>query len=375
VRAGGAAVRARVCRRAALIAGLAAGVAGPLRAAPAAPRPRVTEVAAGILLFQTPPYSDVGLDGNAVAILTPDGVLVFDANGTPAAAGAVLREIRRRTRQPVRYLVYSHWHWDHWYGAEVYRNAFPGVTIIAHEATRRLMLGPALEFNRPGLETQLPAHIAAVAAALGRAAPGSGEARSLAAHAAADRAFLEAKRTVHHTFPDLTFTDSLVIHLGGREIRVLHYDRAVTPGDAFLYLPVEGVVVSGDLVVNPVPFALGCYPSGWLATLERIRALRWHLLIPGHGDPLRDPALLDAHIALFGDLLRLGREALGRGLGVANADSLAAPTVAAIRAQLTGGDRSLGRQFDLYAVDWFLHRVYDEASGPLSDSIPPIPPE
>jgi len=88
------------------------------------PPPAHTEVAPGVHLFQTQPYGDVGLDGNSVAIVSDDGVLVFDANGTPAAARAVLAQIRRLTKQPVRYLVYSHWHWDHWYGAEVYAAAF-----------------------------------------------------------------------------------------------------------------------------------------------------------------------------------------------------------------------------------------------------------
>jgi len=130
-----------------------------LAQAPALTPPRKIQVADGIYLFVTPPYSDVGLDGNSVVILSDQGVLVFDANGTPAAASAVLGEIRKLTPKPVRYLVYSHWHWDHWYGAEVYRKAFPGIQIISHEKTRELMMGPALAFNQPGLDTQLPEHI------------------------------------------------------------------------------------------------------------------------------------------------------------------------------------------------------------------------
>ena len=52
--------------------------------------PRQVRVADGVFLFITPPYGDVGLDGNAVAVLSRDGVLVFDANGTP---------VRRRHHQ------------------------------------------------------------------------------------------------------------------------------------------------------------------------------------------------------------------------------------------------------------------------------------
>ena len=49
------------------------------------PAPQTIEVAKGIYLFITRPYGEVGLDGNSVAILSNDGVLVFDSNGTPAA--------------------------------------------------------------------------------------------------------------------------------------------------------------------------------------------------------------------------------------------------------------------------------------------------
>ncbi|HMF44829.1 MAG TPA: MBL fold metallo-hydrolase, partial [Polyangia bacterium] len=158
-------------------AGVAAAALSLLAAvASAAPAtlapPQHTEVAPGVHLFQTQPYGDVGLDGNSVAIVGDDGVLVFDANGTPAAARAVLAEIRKLTKLPVRYLVYSHWHWDHWYGAEVYADAFPGLVIVAHEKTRALMAGPAVAFNQPGLDEQLPAHIHDVEAQLGKAKAG-----------------------------------------------------------------------------------------------------------------------------------------------------------------------------------------------------------
>ena len=124
------------------------------------PAPQVIEVAKGIHLFITKPYGDAGLDGNAVAILSSDGVLVFDSNGTPAASALVLAEIRKLTDKPVRYVINSHWHWDHWYGTETYTKAFPGVKVVAHEKTREMMAGPAIEFNRPGIESQLPGYVA-----------------------------------------------------------------------------------------------------------------------------------------------------------------------------------------------------------------------
>jgi cyclase len=330
------------------------------------PAPTKTEVADGVFLFQTPPYGDVGLDGNSVVIIGTTGVLVFDTNGTPAAASAVLAEIRRMTDRPVRYLVNSHWHWDHWYGTEVYRQAFPGVQVVAQSRTRGMMSGPALEFNRPGIEQQLPGYVKMLE---------QKAATDVAVRARLETArfFLEQKRQVQHVVPDVTFERRFEIDLGGRRVQVRHHDRAVTPGDAFLYLPDQGILVTGDLLVNPMPFALSSYPTGWLATLEQLDAMDAKVIVPGHGEPLRDESLLHATRDVFRELLARGREARTKGLDVHQARDQMLPAIEPLASRMVGNDAALRKQFQVYVVDWFLHRVYDELNGPLSDAIAPIP--
>jgi cyclase len=330
------------------------------------PAPKRTQVADGIYLFQTAPYGEVGLDGNSIAIVTSAGVLVFDTNGTPAAAEAVLAGIRQVTDRPIRYIVNSHWHWDHWYGTQVYKDAFPTAQVVAHAATREMMMGPALEFNRPGLEQQLPGYIQMLEK---KAASDPAVQRRLDVA----RFFLEQKRSVRHVFPDVTFTSQIDLHLGDRVVQVRHHDRAVTPGDAFLVLPKERIVVSGDLLVNPIPFALSVYPTGWLKTLEALDALDASTIIPGHGDPLRDESLLHATMEVFRVLLREGRIAKEKGIEVDAAKETILPALAAPMKTITRGDATLEGQFKIYVVDWFLHRVYDELNGPLTNAIAPIP--
>jgi glyoxylase-like metal-dependent hydrolase (beta-lactamase superfamily II) len=328
--------------------------------------PDVIEVAKGVYCFISQPYGDVGLDGNSVAIVADEGVLVFDANGTPAASAAVLAELRKRTDKPVRVVVYSHWHWDHWYGTETYTHAFADVRVIAHEKARALMLGPAVEFNRPGLEQQLPAYVAS----LERKAESDPSIRPLAEE---DRFFLDQKQHVHLVVPDETYSDRLTVHLGSREIQLLHYGRGVTPGDTLLYLPVERIVISGDLLVNPVSFALGSYPGDWLLVLERIEALAPLIIVPGHGQPLHDLTLLRAHITAMRIMLAAGADARKRGLDADQAKDAVLPKLRDVMVTMTGDDRSLNSQFRTYFVDWYMHRVYDELSGPLTDAIAPIP--
>jgi glyoxylase-like metal-dependent hydrolase (beta-lactamase superfamily II) len=189
-------------------AAFAASTAAQHRHAP----PQRTKVADGIYLFTTPPYGDVGLDGNSIVITSDEGTLVFDTNGTPAASAAVLNQSRTLTDRPVRYIVNSHWHWDHWYGAETYINAFPSAQVIAHAQTRERMQRAALAFNAPGIERDLPNYIQNLEK---KAAPNP----ALQPTLADDRFFLDQKRSVRHVFPTVTFSDRLTIWLGGARSR------------------------------------------------------------------------------------------------------------------------------------------------------------
>jgi len=328
--------------------------------------PARTELAPGIHLFTTPGYGDVGLDGNSIAILSRDGVLVFDTNGTPAAAEAVLAEIRKLTSQPVRWVVNSHWHWDHWYGTEAYQRAFPDLRIVAHDKTRALMIGPALEFNRPGLEKGLPGYLAD----LEKRAAADASLRPLLAE---DRFFLDQKTRVRHTFPNVTFSDKLTIEMGERHIEILNYGRGVTPGDALIYLPNEKILLVGDLIVNPITFALSGYPTEWLRVLERIDTLDATTIVTGHGAPLHDKTLLRTTIEIFRVLLREGKAAKERGLNPDQAKDAIMPGLHDLMVRLTGDDAAKNAAFRTQLVDWYLHRVYDELAAPLTDAIAAIP--
>jgi glyoxylase-like metal-dependent hydrolase (beta-lactamase superfamily II) len=330
------------------------------------PAPTRTEIAPGIHLFQTAPYGDVGLDGNSIAVLATNGVLVFDSNGTPSASAAVLAEIRKLSDKPVRYVVNSHWHWDHWYGTETYLNAFPDVRIVTHEKNRAMMAGPAVEFNRPGLETQLPGYIQS----LEKRARADAKLQPLLE---ADRFFLEQKKNVRLALPNLTFSDRLTIEMGDRHIEVLNFGRGVTPGDTLVYLPREKVLLLGDLIVNPITFALSGDPTEWLKVLERVDALDAGIIVTGHGPALRDKQLLHATMDVFRVLLREGKAAKARGQTPDQAKDAIMPSVHDLMVQITGDDAGRNGAFKQQLVDWYLHRVFEELDGPLSDAIGAIP--
>jgi glyoxylase-like metal-dependent hydrolase (beta-lactamase superfamily II) len=237
---------------------------------------------------------------------------------------------------------------------------------VAHERTRAMMMGPAVEFNRPGIESQLPSYIASLER---RAAIDA----SLAPLLAEDKFFFEQKKNVRLVVPNVTFTDQMDVDMGNRHIEVLHYGRAVTPGDTFVYLPKEKILLVGDLIVNPVTFALSGYPTEWLRVLERIDALDATTIVTGHGAPLHDKVLLRATMDVMRVLLREGKTSKEKGLTADQAKDAIFPALHDLMVKITADDPARNQAFKVQLVDWYLHRVYDELNGPLSDAIAPIP--
>jgi glyoxylase-like metal-dependent hydrolase (beta-lactamase superfamily II) len=141
------------------------------------------------------------------------------------------------------------------------------------------------------------------------------------------------------------------------------------------YLPRERALVTGDLLVNPITYALFCYPTGWIAALERLDAFNATWIIPGHGAPMRSEKLLhDTHDLLVRERkLALELKASGRSVEYAKKEVILDQEVRRLREAIAGLDPSPQELLNLYLVGWFVSRVYDEADGRLDDQIPMRP--
>jgi cyclase len=351
-----------------LLSGLMAAGAAPT----AAEYGRVTsrKVAEGVYLYTTSPYGDVGMCGNSVAILTEEGVLVFDSGALPETASMILGDIRKRTQLPVRFLVNSHWHWDHWGGNQVFKSAFPDLQIITHEKTREQMITVEPRWNGEGLNVQLPQYLEGLEKKLAAARAGTAPPEEIKKQfdlLKADRNFLAQKRSLRKTVPGVTFSEAMTLRLGSREISILHA-RGITIGDTYLCLPKEKILITGDLMLNPFPYAVGgSYPSDWLKTLEEFNSWKPAIIIPGHGLPRNDPGFLQSTIALFREIIRQVQDAKAHGLTQTQ-------TQDAIRAKATPLSGYLGISdprtidaFPAYFLDVFVARAFEEQDHPLGD--------
>ncbi len=174
----------------------------------------------------------------AMFITTPAGVIVTDpiSYGRPQAAKAYLEEVRKITKAPVKYLVYSHHHYDHIAGGKVFKEA--GAKVIAHQRAKER---------------------------------------------------LAALKGLDVVIPDQGVGNKHVINLGGTTLELHYTGRNHSDSSLVMLLPKQKIIFAVDFnSLGAVPSRLAVndsYPGEWEASLKRTLALKWERQIPGHPGP------------------------------------------------------------------------------------------
>ncbi|MDH3207862.1 MAG: MBL fold metallo-hydrolase [Gemmatimonadota bacterium] len=235
-------------------------------------------------VYQARGTGNVAVGSNAAVIINDDDVLLVDSHISPAAASALLSELAAITEKPVRYVVNTHFHFDHAHGNQIYPAE---VEVIGHEFTREML---------------------ANGESVGRTYQGFQEAM------ARQPGYVEGQEGLVPTPPTTTLSERLTLHRGGREIRLLFFGRGHTGGDVVVHLPQERALITGDLLLPGVPFMGDGFPVDWVDTLEELKALPVEVVIPGHGAPFSDLSRIDALQSYLRDLWVRTTEARAAGL-------------------------------------------------------------
>lgn len=212
---------------------------------------------------------------NAAFVVTPEGVVLIDALGSPPLAERLREAIARITPLPVKLVLLTHYHADHVYGAQVFADR--GARIVAHAAGREY----------------LRSELAARRLADSRI--------TLAPWVDEDTRLLDA---------DTWVAQDTTVEFGGLRFELIPAGPAHTPDDLLIHLPQRGLVFAGDLVFRGrIPYVGQADSRGWIAALERLMHLPVGLLVPGHGPASTTP---QQDLALTRDYLQHLRQAMGR---------------------------------------------------------------
>jgi len=223
------------------------------------------------------------VNSNTAIIESDGGVIIVDTHSKPSAARVIIERLRDITTKPVRYVVNTHFHWDHWHGNEAYPAAYPDAEIVTNQLTREAMVRKGLKRIRDHVR-QVPGEIAQLRADLAAAGTPARRAK-LEADLRLAESYLAEVNALRPALPTMAFERTMTLYRRDREIQLLHLGRAHTEGDVFVYLPKEKVVITGDAVIGWTPYMGDGYPEDWVATLDRLAQLDFTHIIMGHGAP------------------------------------------------------------------------------------------
>jgi len=254
-----------------------------------------TPVAEGV--YHVTGTGAVNVMSNSLLVVGEHDLLLVDSHVTPDAARALIDAVRSVSDKPVRYLVNTHYHFDHAHGNQVFP---PEVEIIGHSYTRQKLsgeLGNVLEEMTYLSYTEgVPDRVADLRRQVSEESDSSRR-EQLQATLAVQEAYLESLAEIEPTPPNITVDSEMRIYQsvngGGREIRIIHLGRGHTAGDVVVFLPDEKVVFSGDLMVPSLAYMGDAWVQDWPDTLEGLKALDFDVLVPGHGGPMHDRAPID----------------------------------------------------------------------------------
>jgi cyclase len=256
---------------------------------------------------------------NAAIILLDDVVLVVDTHSKPSAARALIEQIRKLTDKPVRYVVNTHFHWDHYQGNQAYPSSWPaGVEIISSEATRANIEQRGIPRVKHEIVT-MPQEIEQLKSDMERAADPR-QKEKLRANLLQAEAYLAELKSMQVTLPTVTFDRSLILHRPSKTVEILWLGNAHTNGDVFVYLPREKVLVTGDALHGWTPYMGDSYPFDWIQTLDAAEKLDFDQVIAGHGDVMRGKERFELWKQYFHDLLDETAKAYARGASLDDAE-------------------------------------------------------
>jgi glyoxylase-like metal-dependent hydrolase (beta-lactamase superfamily II) len=296
---------------------------------------------------------------NAAIFENARDLLIVDTHSKPSAVAAMVAQLRKHvTPKPVRYVVETHFHWDHTQGAGGYRRIAPDAELISSTATRSLIAefgARAIARIRRGIacgtgQLSAPARLGANA---GR--------KSAFRENDCGRAYMAQMRDYQPELPDVTFSENLVLHDKAHELHLAFRGRGHTAGDVVVFCPQAKVLATGDLLHSWLPYIADGFPREWPGTLRTVRGFEFEHVIGGHGGVQHSRQRLDQFAGYIEELTEAVDAGKRKGLTVEQLQSTITP--ASLKSLGGGYGEFVGGQITHYDGQQELNEPADVVAG------------
>lgn len=256
-------------------------------------------------------------DINVTFLVTGEGVLVADSGNDSAEGRWVVEKIKEKTDKPIKYVVLTHYHFDHSLGLL----GFPkDVTVIAHSnCAQNISRFGETQFKWL-LETSFPGQIEEFQQKIAKLkkenSPGvkkeEKELKKLTQK-------LEELKKRQLIYPGITFEKKITLRMGKEKIEIIYPGPAHTNGNALVYIPGRKVIIMGDMLfygyIPYIDWQAGSDTRHWIDCLDKLSQWDIEKVVPGHGEVTAKSAF-EQKKRYLADLRKSVKEAMDKGLSL-----------------------------------------------------------
>ena len=309
------------------------------------------KAADGVYFARARPQAMINCNG-AVFVRSKD-VVVVDAHSKPSAAASLVAQIKRElTDKPVRYVINTHFHWDHTQGNPAYARTGQRVDFLASNATKQLMS----EFSMARMKASVDSVPQQIEKMRERGANSSSlpEKEFCAEQIRQMEAYLADLKDYQVELPTLTFDNSYKLADSAFDLHLEFHGHAHTAGDVFVFCPQRKAVATGDASHGWLPNLGDGYPHAWPATIDKVMRADFKYILGGHGPMQSDRTVMTNQRNYIEELT--GKVEEGKRDGLSRDEMQKRFTVASLRSLQSNG----------YAD--FLTRIQAEGHPHFSDA-------
>jgi cyclase len=240
-------------------------------------------------------------------------VMVVDTGTSPAAARAMIEDLKTITDKPVKYVVNTHFHYDHTDGNQVYAGK---AEIIGQDYVKDAIQKMDVLHREPFQTSQLtnvPARIETLKKQIAAESDAPRKA-TLERQLAVTQQGWEELKEIKPTPPTRTYAKRMDLKVGQHDVQLLFLGRGHTNGDTVVYLPKEKIVCTGDLMESGPAYMGDAQFNEWVTTLDALKKLDFDTDLPGHGTPFHGKELITAYQSYLTDLVKQGTDLKKQGV-------------------------------------------------------------
>ncbi len=255
------------------------------------------------------------LNCNAAIFVRSNDVVVVDAHSKPSAAASLIHQIKAEiTGKPVRYVVNTHFHWDHTQGDHAYRLTGEKVDFIASSATKQLMSDLAVARMKASVEA-VPQQIDALRARAARSTSAA-EKAFCADQIAQMKAYQSELKDYTLELPTITFDTSYLLRDPAFDLHLDFHGHSHTAGDVFVFCPQQRAIATGDAIHGFLPNIADGFPRAWPRTIDTVGRADFQYLMGGHGPLQTDRTVMTSQGNYIEELTEKVAEGKKEGLSL-----------------------------------------------------------